>query len=445
MQPIQNSVLSPWTPLLDKDRAQAAVASLHEITAELQAALETHKQVQQRQQPYSSNAQLGEGAAGIAVFFAYLEAAGFLAGARDLALEYLNVSIDALTSQPMDPSLFSGFAGISWAVQHVSNLLGNASDDLTEIDLVLEKFVSNSPWKQDYDLIVGLVGIGVYCLERSGSAAAARSLELIVDRLYELAERGEEGVRWFTKPELLIQQQREIYPQGYYNLGTAHGVPGIIAILGKIYAAGIAREKTSWLLDEAVRWFLQQRLPAEMNSCFSGFCIPGRHSEDSRLAWCYGDAGIAAALFIAGRCTGQSPWEEEALAIARHSANRVPETCRVRDVCFCHGSAGLAHIFNRFYQATRDELFASASRYWIEQSLQYRKPGSGAAGYTVWTADQDGQIVSLGRHGLIEGIAGVGLTYLAAMSTVEPSWDRIFLVDLPFQAARKEWVVGQFP
>ena len=284
MQPIQNSVLSPWTPLLDKDRAQAAVASLHEITAELQAALETHKQVQQRQQPYSSNAQLGEGAAGIAVFFAYLEASGFLAGARDLALEYLNVSIDALTSQPMDPSLFSGFTGISWAVQHVSNLLGNASDDLTEIDLVLEKFVSNSPWKQDYDLIVGLVGIGVYCLERSGSAAAARSLELIVDRLYELAERGEEGVRWFTKPELLIQQQREIYPEGYYNLGMAHGVPGIIAILGKIYAAGIAREKTSWLLDEAVRWFLQQRLPAEMNSCFSGFYIPGRKSEDSRLA-----------------------------------------------------------------------------------------------------------------------------------------------------------------
>src|SRR5438105_5963415 len=53
-----------------------------------------------------------------------------------------------------------------------------------------------------------------------------------------------------------------------------------------------------------------------------------------------------------------------------------------------------------------DLLFASASRYWIDQSLQYRKPGSGAAGYTVWTADQDGQIVSLGRHGLIEGIAG---------------------------------------
>src|SRR5437764_14295822 len=211
MQPIQNSVLSPWTPLLDKDHTQAAVASLHEITAELQAALETHKQVQQLQAPYSSNAQLAEGAAGIAVFFAYLEAAGFLAGARDLALEYLNVSIEALTSQPMDPSLFSGFAGISWAIQHVSNLLGNASDDLTEIDLVLEKFVSNSPWKQDYDLMVGLVGIGVYCLQRCGSAAAARSLELIVSRRCELAERGEGGGRWFSKPEVLIQQPREIY------------------------------------------------------------------------------------------------------------------------------------------------------------------------------------------------------------------------------------------
>ena len=155
---------------------------------------------------------------------------------------------------------------------------------------------------------------------------------------------------------------------------------GIIAVLGKIYAAGIAREKTGWLLEQAVRWFLRQRLPAEMNSCFSGFYIPGQPSGDCRLAWCYGDAGIAAALFIAGRCTGQSSWEEEALAIARHSANRAPETCRVRDVCFCHGSAGLAHIFNRFYQVTHDELFAGASRYWIDQSVQYRKPGSGVAG-----------------------------------------------------------------
>ena len=115
----------------------------------------------------------------------------------------------------------------------------------------------------------------------------------------------------------------------------------------------------------------------------------------------------------------------------------LPYEVRDGNVCFCHGSAGLAHIFNRFYQVTHDELFAGASRYWIDQSVQYRKPGSGVAGYTVWTADKDGEIVSLGRHGLIEGIAGVGLTYLAALSTVEPSWDRIFLVDLPFQAASK--------
>src|SRR5947207_1499806 len=105
MQPIQNSVLSRWAPLLDKDCAPTVVTSLNEITAELLAVLETHKQVQQLQAPYSSNAQLGEGAAGIEVFFAYLEAAGFLTGARELATEYLNVSIDALMSQPMDPSL----------------------------------------------------------------------------------------------------------------------------------------------------------------------------------------------------------------------------------------------------------------------------------------------------------------------------------------------------
>ena len=110
----------------------------------------------------------------------------------------------------------------------------------------------------------------------------------------------------------------------------------------------------------------------------------------------------------------------------------------MRDICFCHGSAGLAHIFNRFYQATRDNVLADAARFWTTESLKFRQPGSGAAGYSVFTSDAQGELVSKGRFGLIEGIAGVGLTYLSMIKSVVPNWDRIFLVDLPPAAATKE-------
>jgi hypothetical protein len=256
-------------------------------------------------------------------------------------------------------------------------------------------------------------------------------LELIVERLSELAEVNGDEICWFTSPSLLPSQQLEFYPKGYYNLGLAHGVPGIIALLGRTQAAGIAQEKTSRLLQGSVRWLLNQRLDPKFNSSFPPFLVPEQKIEDCRLAWCYGDAGLAAALLLAARAVGNREWEEEALAIARKAANREPENCLVKDVCFCHGSAGLAHIFNRFYHATREELFARSCSYWLDQSLQFRKPGTGAAGYLVLAPDTERTVAFQPRYGLIEGIAGVGLSLLAAISDVEPCWDRIFMVDIP--------------
>jgi hypothetical protein len=211
----------------------------------------------------------------------------------------------------------------------------------------------------------------------------------------------------------------------------AHGVPGIIAFLGKTYAAGIARDQARWLLDRAVTGMLQQRLPPEAGSSFPAFAVPGRQAGPCRLAWCYGDAGAAAALLLAARCAGVDSWEREALSIARRAASRDPLDCGVLDPGFCHGSAGLAHIFNRIHQATGDELLASASRYWLQHTLQFRTPGAGIAGYSVWRANPPAPAIWQSSSNIIEGASGIGLVLLAAIGTVEPNWDRIFMVDIP--------------
>lgn len=424
MQTSTLSKLRKWTPLLNENESQPLLASIHEIADVLQTRLKAEGE--------ALSPQLSEGAGAIAVFFAYLQMAGLRDGDAALAFQFLNAATEALPTQTMGPSLYGGFTGIAWAAQHITGLLSDSPEDLgEEIDLALETYLSRTPWQTDYDLIVGLVGIGVYCLERGNSPAARRCLELIVERFDELAEKDGDGVRWFTKPDLLPPHQLKDYPNGYYNLGLAHGIPGVIALLGRIHEAGIAREKSFQLLDGAVRWLLRQRLSSNAYSCFPCFVLRERTMEDSRLAWCYGDAGLAAAFLVAARAAGNQAWAEEAIAIARKGATRDPEKCYVKDVCFCHGTAGLAHIFNRFYQATRDPVFAQACRYWLDQTLQARKPGTGAAGYLVLAPDDENTVSWKERFGLIEGIAGVGLTMLAAVSDIEPSWDRIFMVDIP--------------
>jgi lantibiotic modifying enzyme len=422
------SKLRNWTPLLGQNESGPLLASIHDIAQVLEAKLK-------KSEPPQLTPDAGEGAAAVAIFFAYLELAGLRPGAGSLAFDFINRAIESLATEAMGPSLYGGFSGVAWAAEHVTRLLSDSPEDLGgDIDAALETYLNRSPWKEDYDLIVGLVGIGVYCLERPHSPVARRCLELIVERLSELAEVSGDGVRWFTPPSLIPPQQKDLYPEGYYNLGLAHGIPGIIAFLGRAYAAGITQKKTGDMLEGAVRWFLRQRLPATAKSSFGTFVQIGKESsEDSRLAWCYGDGGIAAALLLAARCTGNKNWEAEAIQIARRSARRDPQTCYVRDVSFCHGTVGLAHIFNRFYHATHDELFAQASRYWLQQTLEHRQPGTGAAGYSVLLPDEkDNEKLTLQpRFGLIEGVAGLGLSFLAAVSHIEPLWDRMFMVDIP--------------
>jgi len=430
-QELRGRLASQWAPLLPQDVAGDAWTSIHEIAAGLESVLENAKANDPTSQSAFADPYLGSGCAGIAVFFAYLHATRVRPGAGEVASRYLELACDAALRNPMVVSLYQGFTGIGWAVQHVARILGEPPDDLSEIDGAVEQLAGQALRPAVYDLIGGLVGMGVYCLERDGSACALRALELIVERLHELAENSQDESCWFTPPQLLSEHERQKCPEGFYNLGLAHGVPGIIAFLAKAISAGVAKEKARCLLQGAVRWLLKQRLAADEGSCFPSFVSPNRRFGGSRLAWCYGDTSVASALLLTARYTGLNWWEKETLAIAAEAAMRDPATSRATDACFCHGTAGLAHMFNRIYQAYPDQRYADAAEYWLRRTLQLREPGKGAAGYLVWGMDSQDNPVLTENLSILEGIAGIGLSLLAAVSNIEPCWDRMFLVDIP--------------
>ena len=414
-----------WKPLLAGDEAKAAMDAVNEIAAALAIHL---KDEQQRPNP---DVFLGTGVAGIALFFAYLQAIRGGRGDGSIAAECLGMATEAMATQPMRPSFFAGFTGISWAAQHIANLQANSSEDLgDEIDLALQAYLGHSPWRDHYDLVSGLVGMGIYCLERGNSPTAIRCLELIATRLDELAEHSGSEVRWFTGPHLLSPARREMSKEGYYDLGVAHGVAGIIPLLAKLYRSGIERKRVSGLLEGAVNWLLRQRLDSGANSSFGACVVSGYPVTGCRLAWCYGDAGIAVALLLAAHCTGNEKWENEALAIARKAAMRDRESCGVVDAFFCHGACGLAHIFNRFYQATGEQIFAEAARSWIQETLRFREPGRGPAGFTQAPMGNQEEKRPQIEFEIVNGIAGVGLNLLAAASDLDPNWDRMFMLDV---------------
>ena len=431
-----------WRPLATGDLAAEAWRTIREIAAALaavdDAALESASagDPQEAINEAVNAAGLANGAAGLALFFSYLAAAhvdeGYAdEGSADQAMDCLGRSLDAMASLPMSPALFSGFTGVAWTAKHLEGRLFEAGESASEDeDPVLEALLSLAQpdtWAGDYDLVNGLVGFGVYALAALPRPAARQCLEALVEELARLAEERPPGVAWFTPSEWLPPHHREIAPEGYCNLGVAHGVPGAIALLGEICGAGIAEDRARPLLERAVDWLLAQECDTAIGRCFPHFQYEGFPAEESRLAWCYGDPGIAATLLLAARRAGREDWERRAIETALRAARRPLETSLVRDIGLCHGAGGLVHLFNRLYQATGREELAEATRYWLRQTLAMRRPGEGVAGFLAWDSWKGGWAA---ERGFLTGAAGLGLALLGAVTAVEPAWDGVLLTSV---------------
>ncbi|MCG8456505.1 MAG: hypothetical protein MI919_09500, partial [Holophagales bacterium] len=367
----------PWRPLLEDDLARGAERALVRIASGLPA-VDVAELVQDPDGPWQP-VGLGQGAAGQALFWGYLAARSSEEEVAETAEACLDRMADDLVSRVQGPDLYAGIAGAGWVHEHLEQLLFEPDDEdpIQEIDEALLAHLAHDHWEGHFDLISGLAGIGIYALERIHRPKARQCLERVVAHLESLAEERPEGIVWHTPPELVPPHQREELPQGYDNLGVAHGVPGVLPVLAAACRAEVAAERARPLLEGGTRWLLAQRT----DDGFPFHIVAGVPSGLARSAWCYGDPGVAATLLVAARAVGEPEWEREALALARWAARRPEETAEVRDGCLCHGGGGLAHMFNRLYQATGDEVFRDTALGWYRSVLAGREPGQGVGGF----------------------------------------------------------------
>lgn len=345
------------------------------------------------------------------LFWAYASLAldePFARAHYDRALDDLVAQLLAGVRHPM---LYNdGLAGIGWVLAHV--LDGDGDGILPMVDRTMLHVVSAEPWRGDYDLSQGLVGHGLYFLERlrgrtaSDAPLAAEGLARVVAQLAACAERTADGACWHTAAEHLPDSHRARFPRGRYDCGLAHGVAGVIALLER----AADQPGAAALRDDATRWLLAQRGGVNtVGGRFPAFARTGEAFEPSRAAWCYGDLGVAVALW--------SVAPELALETAHDCAARGPLRCHVVDPALCHGSAGLAHLYNRFYQATGDHRFAAPARGWFAATIEAT---------ALWNAPE---------YRVVDGKLGIALALLAAVTPIEPAWDRMMLCDVSPPAA----------
>jgi lantibiotic modifying enzyme len=364
-----------------------------------------------------------EGLAGQSLLHAYLALHGASESRADTAIALLDRATDAAGALSLPPSLYFGFPGISWVAAHLTGrLFEEEQDNCREVDDALLRALENPSWHVKYELLEGVVGIGVYALERLPRPSAVRLVEAVVARLAACAERTTAGAAFFSPYEALSPAYREAAPRGLYNLGMAHGVAGVIAFLGSVCRAGIATEQVRPLLADTVAWLLTRERPAESDYRFANLYIPTQDIDFSRLGWCHGDLSVATALLVAARGAGEQSWDHHARKVALAAAARTTDSTPLPDASLCHGAAGIGHIFNRLYQETGEEPLAQAARSCFQRAIAMREPGTGIGGYRIL---QRGK--KYNNPGFRIGSSGVGLAILAAISPIHPDWDHLLM------------------
>lgn len=328
-----------------------------------------------------------------------------------------------IAEHPLNPSLYCGYAGLAWGVDYLQRnnpQVSQVEDYNEELDEVILGVLDCDSWKGEYETVLGLNGLAFYGLSRLTLGQGSLIAQKAIAHLVKLAQIDEHGAYW---PSAVNSRYRNQSVSGeQVNLGLAHGVTGVIAVLLRAVEQAVLLEQTRPLLLDACRWLLAQKNP---NSATCYFSINNQLQTGSRLGWCYGDLANAYVLYKAGMVLADETIIDAALEIALNSCNRDINNSGVVDASICHGSAGLMFMYQRLYYYSGDDCFEQAAQYWLQQTLDFATKSKGISGFR-YVIGADGSLSE--QLGLLEGFSGIGLALMAAITPVEPNWDDIFLL-----------------
>ncbi len=313
-------------------------------------------------------------------------------------------------------SLANGMSGNCWLFQylHIKGYIELENGFFGEIDEILAQEAYNNLIHKKYDFLHGAAGIMFTLLKRPEENCKA--LEQLTRALLDIRIEYNGYKVWeFESP-------RHLRTGLTINMGLAHGIPSVMVLLSKLYAANILPEQCKAAIADCYNFIARQRNPKITPNDFSIypiFVIDGTPNKyTARLAWCYGDLGIGVAYYTIGKNLNDDTLIREAIEIFRYYATftNEPKLC-VRDSSLCHGAAGVMHLFHRMYFNTGIEQFKHTAEYWLSVLLNMDTHKDGIAGYKVmrddWEADTS----------LLEGVAGVGLVLSSYRLQKEPDWD----------------------
>ncbi|MGA8163797.1 MAG: lanthionine synthetase C family protein [Waddliaceae bacterium] len=365
-----------------------------------------------------------------------------------------------------DFSLFSGFAGICFAIQiaakkdstyaHIDNifrfkLMQYVEHHMVEPMEIREKF-GKLPFPSEYDAIKGLPGLVFYLLSYQENPDVKELLDRMLRQLVRVTTDISKGTNkipgWHVDindpavqkifPYPHLENLLRTYPNGFFETGLAHGISGCLAALAKALSCAMEVNGAIEGMHKIVHW-LQQ---SQKKSGNLGFVWPkrlGLNLIDSNLVevatddyfdgWAHGAPGILHSMLLAAHALEDRKLTVNCVNEFLKLIERIRNKHTYRGLPFCYGLAGIMAIVHNVRIMTKREEFAEIEQEIAEMIVaqyQYEAPFGFKC---IAPSHQIEELLLIDNPGLVTGSIGVLLSLLLVISDHRPTWLSIFFLN----------------
>ncbi len=348
----------------------------------------------------------------------------------DIGVDLITKTIQGINNGYAFPTFCTGIAGAGWVLELLNEeeFIDIDNDELLEdLDEYLFSTMKENMDNGNYDFLHGAIGFGYYFLKRYQNTQSSdlkskykEYLLYLVSALKKTSEEDPNGTFW----ESTLMREEDLVG---VNLSLSHGLSSIINFLSRAYVYEDFKSEIHDLLTGTITYILNQKNDdLSAVSLFPSWIYKGMEkNSQARLAWCYGDLGVGISLWNAGKALDNTKYKEEAVQIIKHSAQRKDRVeAGVKDTGLCHGSCGIATIFNYMYKETKDPIFKDTADFWMDQVLKMATHKTNA-GYLQWRGDKEEWHE---ETNVLEGIAGIGLAMISFLATFDTKWDECLMI-----------------
>ena len=362
---------------------------------------------------------LNNGEAGKILFMSYLyEHSGHIELLDFIVKRSYGIIEKIQSGKKLNLSLSNGVVGILYVFKELVRKGYLPKEKFS--DMNTDRYIYNAMITQclhkKYDFLSGALGIALYFLNSKA-----------YDKVDYFLKQITSNFEWDNKNRAFFINEK-YNNRDVINLGLAHGLAGNLAFYSLAKKENMLFSKYYDISLGLANYLLSMESNGR-NSRFPAmtFHKGNNKSTNSRLSWCYGDLCIGLSLLLFSNAFENRKYYDIAIGILLDTIKRtnlIEED--IRDACLCHGTSGLAYMYQKIYQMTSIEEFNNASEYWYFETNKMSYDKVDTAGFNFYIQEEEKEYIS--PYGFLNGISGVGLSIISGKANTNSSWDRLLLL-----------------